>query len=135
MGNANVFRGRIEGMALRIGEDRLPHGNSSPPEPFDVVAYARPQDLSVVPEGHGPDGVKVRVSRILESGSMARIELVREASETGTLEYYEVEMTHDALNGADLAPGQIVRLHAKRLRLFDLKGAHHHELSAAEDHS
>jgi sulfate transport system ATP-binding protein len=134
MGNANVFRGRIEGNALRVGEDRLPHGAASPAEPVDVVAYARPQDLYLVPTAQGSDGLQVRVSRILETGSLARVELVRDMPASVGLEYYEVEMTHEALDDADLVAGQTVRLLAKRLRIFDTNGAYRDELSAAQDH-
>ncbi|MFO1173368.1 MAG: sulfate ABC transporter ATP-binding protein [Hyphomicrobiaceae bacterium] len=123
MGNANELRGRIAADRLIIGDDHVPLPDPAPASTVEVIAYARPHDLTIAADTEGAPGLRATVSRILETSSMARIELIREDKATAALTTYEVEMTHDTLDTLDIAPGQPVRLLAKRLKLFNQNGA------------
>ncbi len=121
IGNVNEFRGRIEGNYLRIGDDLLPH------EPSDldladgqaVVAYARPHDTEIHQLSAGRSGVTAKVNRILESGALARVELVANgAAREGRTDYFEVELTPAEIVELGLETGKRVRLTSRRLSVF-----------------
>ncbi len=120
IGTTNEFAGRIEGAHLRVGEDLLPHGATALKEGGQMIAYARPPDLKVVPNGSGERGISARVHRIIGTGPLARVELISSNPGTeGRLEYFEAELTQSELANLALSPGQPVRLMATRLQLFE----------------
>jgi sulfate transport system ATP-binding protein len=122
IGTVNEFRGQIEGAHVRVGEDLLPHGETGLKEGREVVAYARPHEIKIVPHGAGERGVAAKVNRILTAGSLARVELIGvEVREARRPEYFEAELPQEDLLGLDLSPGQPVRLLTSRLRLFERK--------------
>ena len=123
IGNVNEFRGQVEGNYLRIGQDLLPHGRTDLSDGQPVVAFARPHDTEIVvsPEpGAGQGlGIAAKVNRILDSGSLTRVELVANGAARGDkLEYFEVEVAPEQLAGLGLTTGQRVWLKSKRLSLF-----------------
>lgn len=117
IGNVNEFSGRIEGAHLRIGDDLLPHGGLGLREGGEVVAFARPQDLRIVTGHDEARGLNAIINRILDTGSLARVELIR--SGAAQPEYYEVEIPHEEIATLQLTSGQPVRLLASCLKLFD----------------
>jgi sulfate/thiosulfate transport system ATP-binding protein len=125
VGTTNEFTGQVEGAHLRVGDDMLPHGAVSLKEGRSMVAYARPPDLKVIPNGENGRGIAAKVNRIIATGPLTRVELVRASSnQANPLEYYEAELTQSEVASLGLSAGQPVRLLASRLRLFDLpKGA------------
>ncbi len=122
IGTVNEFAGQIEGAHLRVGDDLLPHGSTQLKEGRDMVAFARPHDLRIAPEGLGGRGISARVNRILDSGPLARVELLGPVNrELGRPDYFEVEIPKGEIASLGLAAGQNVRLLASRLRLFEKK--------------
>ncbi len=122
IGTVNEFAGQIEGAHLRVGDDLLPHGSTQLKEGRDMVAFARPHDLRIAPEGLGGRGISARVNRILDSGPLARVELLGPVNrDLGRPDYFEVEIPKGEIASLGLAAGQNVRLLASRLRLFEKK--------------
>lgn len=121
IGTVNEFKGQVEGAHLRIGDDVIPHGGQALREGGEVVAFARPQDLVIVPSSNESGrGVQATVNRILDTGPLARIELLRKYTNgTGHAEYYEVELSHKDVAELGLRNGQPVRVLASRLKLFE----------------
>ncbi len=121
IGNVNAFRGMVEGQFVRVGSDLLPHTRPDLADGQPVVAYARPHDTWIVPDdsSHGV-GVAARVSRVLGSGAVSRVELVANGPARGeNKEYFEVELGSDDVRNLGLAAGQRVRLQSHRLKLFE----------------
>ncbi len=123
LGSVNFFHGRVEGEAVRVGEDILPHEPHALDHGAQVVAFARPHELDIVPDGSVALGVAARISRILSFGVTARIELDGRNGSSG--QHFEVELTRERVAALGLAEGQDVRLVPSRLKVFE------HERAAA----
>ena len=119
LGAVNRFAGRVEGHSLRIGNDRVPLAQPAIADGEEVIAFARPHELEIVSET-APEGLAVKVNRVLISGATARVELKGLIGAKGLAEpqHFEVELTRDRLNDLGLKAGQHVRLIASRLRVF-----------------
>lgn len=120
LGSVNLFHGRVEEQALRVGQDALPHGSTTFSEGSEVVAFVRPHELQIVTDPAQTQGVAARVTRVLSFGVSARVEL--EGVDALAPQHYEVELTQAAAEGLALVPGQRVRLLPSRLQLFDRPG-------------
>lgn len=125
IGNVNEFRGKVEGSYLRVGQDLLPIGGTDLSDGQPVVAYARPHDTEIIVNPDAAPGVEkglgiaAKVNRILESGSLTRVELVANGAARGDkVEYFEVEVAPEQLAGLGLTTGQRVWLKSRRLSLF-----------------
>jgi sulfate/thiosulfate transport system ATP-binding protein len=117
LGAVNPFHGHVEGNALRIGGDRLPHPIADGFAHGDkVIAFARPHELDILTDAAETDGVPARISRVLSFGVTARIELDGLSGVTG--QHFEVELTRDRVAALALREGQTVRLQPSRLRVF-----------------
>jgi sulfate transport system ATP-binding protein len=122
LGAVNEFSGRVEGSDLRIGKDVLPNASGAWSDGKEVVAFARPHEIDILPEQTGnPVGIAAKVQRIMRLGSVARVELaaVNGVDTTHAPRYFEVEMTPQRLSELNLAAGQPVRLVSDRLRVFE----------------
>ncbi|NMF97240.1 sulfate ABC transporter ATP-binding protein [Aromatoleum toluolicum] len=121
LGSVNFFHGRVDGGNLRVGEDVLPHS----PQDFDtgseVIAFARPHELDLVPDAHADTGVAARITRILAFGVTVRVELDGLNGATG--QHFEVELTQQRVTELALAEGQTVRLLPSRLKVFQRNDA------------
>jgi sulfate/thiosulfate transport system ATP-binding protein len=128
LGAVNKFTGHVQGEHLRVGDNFLPiaAGVASPGR--DVVAFARPHELDIVAEVNGSSvGVPATVSRILDVGSVARVELSAPPSAVNGHsngkapgpQFFEVELPAQKLSELNLAAGQSVRLVSSRLQVFD----------------
>jgi sulfate transport system ATP-binding protein len=82
----------------------------------EVLAFARPHELEIVPDAQRSDGVAARISRILSFGVTARIEL--EGSNGASGRHFEVELTREQVTELALYEGQAVRLVPSRLKVF-----------------
>jgi sulfate/thiosulfate transport system ATP-binding protein len=119
IGNVNAFRGRVEGPYMRVGEDVLPHGRDDLTDGQAVVAYARPHDTEILPDGIETRGIAARVNRVLASGAVSRVELVANGvARQGNSEYFEVELTPTEIAALDLSIGKHVRIGSRRLSVF-----------------
>ncbi len=122
IGTVNEFQGHIEGAHVRVGDDLLPHGATGLKEGREVIAFARPHEIKMVPYGEGARGIAAKVNRVLTAGSLARVELIGPGSrESRAPQYFEVEIPQSELAELDLTAGQPVRVLSSRLRLFERK--------------
>ncbi|NMG74490.1 sulfate/molybdate ABC transporter ATP-binding protein [Aromatoleum diolicum] len=120
LGSVNLFRGRIDGETVRVGEDVLPHEANELEHGAEVVAFARPHELDVVPDAHSDAGVAARITRILAFGVTARVELDGLNGAGG--QHFEVELTRERVAHLNLVEGQSVRLVPSRLKVFERNG-------------
>ena len=116
LGAVNLFHGRVDGEGVRVGNELLPHdgGADAPAEGANVLAFARPYEIDILPGGEGEGGMAAKVSRVLSFGVSTRVEL---EGEGGRL--FEVELTRERAAGLGLAVGQAVRLAPSNLRVFE----------------
>ena len=122
LGAVNQLPGRVEGDTLRVGEGAVPLAERSGVHGEEVVAFARPHELDIVPDAGSTLGLPASVQRVLVSGAVARVELTAMVGTNGSAEpaRFEVEITRDQLAQLNLQPGQAVRLTSSRLRVFPL---------------
>jgi sulfate transport system ATP-binding protein len=126
LGAVNKFTGHVEGDYLRVGGDVMPiAGGAGGTEGLDAVAFARPHELDIIADQASTVGVPATVSRILDVGAVARVELSAPAHATNGSgkaaqpQYFEVELSAQKLSELNLAAGQPVRLVSSRLRVFE----------------
>ncbi len=116
LGSVNRFQGRVEGDALLVGDELLPHS----PQGFDpgteVMGFTRPHELQIVPEGERR-GLSARIHRILAFGATARVELDGLNGTSG--QHYEVELSCQRVLEMGLQEGQTVRLLPSQMRVFE----------------
>ena len=125
LGAVNHFHGRTEDGLIRVGDDVL----QRQPDDFaqtlrqgaSVVAFARPHELTILPDVGALEGVAAKISRILAFGVTARIELDGVNGANG--QHFEVELTREQVLQQGLAEGQQVRLVPSRLKVFEHTGA------------
>ncbi len=120
LGAVNLFHGRVDDGGLRVGEDVVPH-SSDLAVGAQVLAFARPHELEIVPEDGSDAGVAARVARILAFGVTARVELDGRNGASG--QHFEVELTRERVAELKLEEGQLVRLVPSRLKVFEHAGA------------
>ncbi len=122
IGTVNEFQGHVEGAHVRVGDDLLPHGAMGLKEGREVIAFARPHEIRIVPHGEGQRGIAAKVNRVLTAGSLARVELIGAGTrESRAPQYFEVEIPQAELAELGLSAGQPVRVLSSRLRLFERK--------------
>jgi sulfate transport system ATP-binding protein len=122
LGAVNEISGHVEGSHLRIGNDVLPTSGGTLSDGKEVVAFARPHEIEIIPEPSGARmGVAAKVQRIMQLRSIARVELaaLNGASASHAPRCFEVELTPERLSELNLAAGQSVRLVSERLRVFE----------------
>ena len=126
LGAVNRFTGQVDGDYLRVNGNVMPIAGGGGVHGSDVVAFARPHELDIVAADRGDAvGVPATVSRILDVGAVARVELsgpAYQANGTGKPaepQFFEVELSAQKLSELNLAAGQPVRLVSSRLRVFD----------------
>ena len=126
LGAVNKFTGHVHGDFLRVGGDVMPiAGGGGGTEGLDAVAFARPHELDIIADQASTIGVPATVSRILDVGAVARVELsapahaVNGSGKPAPPQYFEVELSAQKLSELNLAAGQPVRLVSSRLRVFD----------------
>ncbi|RUO99634.1 sulfate ABC transporter ATP-binding protein [Hyphomicrobium sp.] len=119
IGAVNEFRGKVEGGYVRVGDEKLHYDGQSFTDGQEVIAFSRPHDTEIVPDGQTADGVSARVNRILGNGSVARVELVAngEARE-GRKDFFEVEIPGAEVQSLGLSAGQRVKLRGRKLSVF-----------------
>ena len=75
LGDVNLFRGRVDGRTLVVGDMRIDLPSTSTPSNGSARVYVRPHLLSV---GEGPDGTSgfpARVIHVNSAGPFVRVEL------------------------------------------------------------
>jgi sulfate transport system ATP-binding protein len=126
LGAVNKFSGHVLGDHLRVGENFLPIDAGLATSGKDVIAFARPHELQIVTDANGGAiGVPATIDRILDVGSVARVELSAPhpaGSVNGKApdqQFFEVELTAQKLSELKLAAGQPVRLVSSQLQVFE----------------
>jgi sulfate transport system ATP-binding protein len=126
LGAVNKFSGRVDGDYLRVNGNVMPIAGGGGVDGSDVVAFARPHELDIVAADRGDAvGVPATVSRILDVGAVARVELSGPAyqgngsGKPAEPQFFEVELSAQKLSELNLAAGQPVRLVSSRLRVFE----------------
>jgi len=121
LGAVNLFHGRVDGQAVHVGDDLLSRQRVELGQGAEVLAFARPHELTIVVDPAAADGVPARVSRILAFGAVARVELDGLNGAGGQL--YEVDLPRDDVHRLGLEEGQAVRLQPSRLKVFERQEA------------
>jgi sulfate/thiosulfate transport system ATP-binding protein len=125
LGAVNKFIGRVQGGYLRVGGNVMPIAGGGGTEGLDAVAFARPHELDIIADDASDVGVPATVSRVLDVGAVARIELsapphaTNGSGKTAEPQYFEVELSAEKLSELNLAAGQLVRIVSSRLRVFE----------------
>jgi sulfate/thiosulfate transport system ATP-binding protein len=125
LGAVNKFTGHVQGEYLRVGGNVMPIAGGGGTEGLDAVAFARPHELDIIADQASTIGVPATVSRILDVGAVARVELsapphaTNGSGKAAEPQYFEVELSAEKLSELNLAAGQPVRLVSSRLRVFE----------------
>lgn len=117
LGSVNLFHGRVDGNAIRMGESVVPHEGLQINQGVDVMAFARPHELDIVTDAHVRHGVAARVHRVWSLGATTRVEL--DGVAPGAAQHFEVELTRERAAVLGLESGQTVRLIPSSLRVFE----------------
>jgi sulfate/thiosulfate transport system ATP-binding protein len=114
LGSVNLFRGRVAGQGLGIGEQQLGGPISSQlAQGSAAIAYVRPHELEILP-ADAPGGISATITRLLPMGPRIRVELRGDGATRGA--HYEAELSKEAARA--FAPGQGVRLVARHAQLY-----------------
>jgi sulfate transport system ATP-binding protein len=103
----------------------MPIAGGGGTEGQDAVAFARPHELDIIADKASTVGVPATVSRILDVGAIARVELsappqaTNGSGKAAEPQYFEVELSPEKLSELNLAAGQPVRIVSSRLRVFE----------------
>lgn len=117
LGSINLFHGRMEGERIRVEGGLLPLSAGGFAQGTEVVAFARPHEMEIVPDPQTQSGIAARVRRILAFGATTRVEL--DSLEGVLARHFEVELSRERLAGLGLHDGQQVRLVPTRLSVFE----------------
>ena len=115
LGSSNVFRGRVEGGLLAVDGARLDLGDVGLND-REIAVYVRPHDFTIERGAEGR-GIAARVSRVLELGALARVELTRQTG-SGPALPLEVEIPRQEAERLGLTKGETVRLLPRHVRVF-----------------
>ena len=128
LGSVNLFHGRVDGQALRIGEHALELDAHDLAHDASAIGYVRPHEVQLlVDDGEVQGGLPAQVLRITSSGALATVELSREEGDGGRI---EVTVFRDYLRQLGVQEGDRVRLKPQRVRVFSAEAVKSH-LAAA----
>ena len=121
LGSVNLFHGRVDGQALRIGEHALELGAHDLAHDASAVGYVRPHEVQLLrDDGLVEGGLPATVLRVTSSGALATVELSRPDSPS---ERVEVTVFRDTLRQIGVGEGDRVRLKPLRVRVFPAEAA------------
>ncbi len=116
LGSVNLFHGRVDGQALRVGEHALDLEAHDLVHDSNAIAYVRPHEVQLLlDDGQVQGGLPARVLRITSSGALATVELTRGDAQG---ERVEVTVFRDYLRQLGVKEGDQVRLKPQRVRVF-----------------
>ncbi|MGC3963105.1 MAG: sulfate ABC transporter ATP-binding protein [Rhodocyclaceae bacterium] len=118
LGSVNLFHGRAEGGHVHVAGHTHVHDGEALTNGADVIAFARPHELDIVPEQGNASGIAAQVTRILSFGPVSRIELAGQPG-TGAPAVVEVELARQRVRELNLAEGTRVRVVPSQLRVFE----------------
>ena len=132
LGSVNLFHGRVDGQALRVGEHSFDLDAHDLAHDASAIGYVRPHEVQLlVDDGEVQGGLPAQVLRITSSGALATVELSRDEGEGGASGgHVEVTVFRDYLRQLGIQEGDRVRLKPQRVRVFSAEAAKSH-LAAA----
>jgi sulfate transport system ATP-binding protein len=104
LGNVNLFHGRVEAGRPVLSPD--PNGQTT-------RVFVRPHELEIERYQSNGASVAARIHRIQSAGSIVRVELTNDQSESIT-----VEMTHERYRDLTLKTGETVFVKVRDVRVF-----------------
>lgn len=125
LGAVNLFQGRHQNEGIHVGEDNLVHaqtvfkGQPSVSEGAEVLAFARPHEIEIHAEEGFTAGLPAKVARVMRFGLNARVELDSLGLEPA--QHFDVELSAAQALSLNLHEGQLVRISAKALQVFENK--------------
>ncbi len=114
LGNVNLFHGRVESGQTVIGKVSVGEKqHASVPDGKSARVFVRPHELEI--ERHATNGAAVptKVARIQSAGSVVRVELLGDQSQS-----ISVEMTHDRYRELAMETGDDVFVRVRDARIF-----------------
>lgn len=122
LGSVNLFHGRVEGDVVHVGPHQLEHGGSNVADGSNVVAFARPHELTISKDPSAR-GVYAVIERILSFGASSRIELIGlDINDEKSSQNYEVELTRVEVAELGAIEGDHVYLVPRKLSVFEHEG-------------
>jgi sulfate/thiosulfate transport system ATP-binding protein len=127
LGSVNLFKARHLGDGIQVGESNLAHSGTvlnrsgEAVQGADVLAFARPHEIDIHTEPDFSLGVPAKVVRVLRFGLNTRVEL--DSVDLQPAQHFDVEISAERAVQLNLREGQLVRLSAKALKVFDVVGA------------
>jgi len=122
LGSVNLFHGRVDGDVVHVGPHQLAHGGADVADGTNVVAFARPHELTISKDPE-TRGVYAVVERVLTFGATSRIELIGlDVNNAKTPQNYEVELSRLEVAGLNVGEGDHVYLVPRKLSVFEHKG-------------
>lgn len=122
LGNINLFHGRIDGNNIRVGKQNLAsHSESELRHGTEVLAFARPHELTIAKYTDQGEGISAIIDRILTFGAISRIDLSSNDNHDKSInqQHYEVEIPYAQMLQENLEAGMKVRLIPAKLRIFE----------------
>ncbi|MCW5828523.1 MAG: sulfate ABC transporter ATP-binding protein [Deltaproteobacteria bacterium] len=114
LGNVNLFHGRFEGDAARIGDLRISMTGSGGIDGAAAVAYVRPHDIDVRRQATSPADIEAVVKYVRAVGPVVRLELERR--DGGGL--VDAELSHDRYREVQAREGDTVFVGVRNPRVF-----------------
>lgn len=125
LGAVNSFNGRTVGEGIHVGECNLVHEHTVLKrdahlvDGAEVLAFARPHEIEIHVASDCTTGIPAKVARVLRFGLGARVEL--DSVGLSPAQHFEVEISTTTATDMNLQEGQLVRLSAKALNVFERK--------------
>ncbi|MFT4174712.1 MAG: sulfate ABC transporter ATP-binding protein, partial [Rhodocyclaceae bacterium] len=116
LGSVNLFHGRVDGEHVNVAGHAHPHSEPALTQGADIIAFARPHELDIVPDFGQAAGIAAQVTRILSFGPVARVELAG-APASGAPAIVEVELARQRVSELNLAEGARVRVIPSQLKV------------------
>jgi sulfate transport system ATP-binding protein len=112
----------VDGDVVHVGPHQLAHGGADVADGTNVVAFARPHELTISKDPE-TRGVYAVVERVLTFGATSRIELIGlDVNNEKTPQNYEVELSRLEVAGLNVGEGDHVYLVPRKLSVFEHKG-------------
>ncbi len=114
LGNVNLFHGRVESGQTVIGQVSVGEKqHASVPDGKSARVFVRPHELEIERNATNGAAVATKVARIQSAGSVVRVELLGDQSQS-----ISVEMTHDRYRELALETGDEVFVRVRDARVF-----------------
>ncbi len=129
LGSVNLFRGRVHGDALQVGDHALGLDKHTLDHGDTAIAYVRPHEIEVSrPQGaasfEGNGGLPAKVSRIIPLGPNTRLELTLDDGQL-----VEADISRERLRDLNLKEGEAVLVRPISVRVFPAEKKQESELA------